>query len=285
MEVPISIGLEIQQQKRVGESIPDGTLVQRSFTVLIETKVDAAVEQAQLLRHSKIFTNEDQQILLLLTKQHVNALELAEINAKLAKESPRVIFRNITYGDICEACNGLFRDHELQMQALIEDYIDYCNEAELVDRSAHLLRIVPCGVSLSLNARHGIYFNPSSRGYSKHRFEGIYAQRRVQYVIDIGSVFDIEYDGVSLEKTLVDGKQTDKYDNKIISMITNAKIECGYEISKNHRFFCGEILPTCFEKSSPNGIQGSRLIDLKKVIGSFADFRDVATKLKAATWK
>lgn len=289
IEAPISIGLEIQQQKRVGDAIPDGSMVQRSFNILIEAKVDAAVEQAQLLRHSKIFTNEEQQILLLLTKEHLKANQLKKIGKQIAEQSPKVIFRNITYGDICEACSGLFRDHEFQMQALVEDFIEYCNEAELVDQSRHLLRIVPCGVSIHLNEKYGIYFNPSDRGYTKHRFEGIYAQKKVQFLLDIGqggSVFDIDFDGANnLTKTLVEGDDTNKHDGNIISMIRDAKLECGYDIAKNHRFFCGEIHPTCFEKASPSGIQGSRLIDLKKVIGSFSNLAEVAEKLRTVTWK
>jgi hypothetical protein len=288
VEAPISIGLEIRQQQKMGDAIPDGTMVQRSFSILIEAKVDADVDGQQLLRHCQKFTNEDQQIMLLLTKQHLREDEFRNIERQIANQSPVVIFRNITYGDICEACNGLFRDHEFQMQALVEDYIEYCNDAELFDQSAYLLRIVPCGVSLSLNAKFGMYFHPSNRGYTKHRFEGIYAQKKVQFILDIGqggSVFDIDFDGVNLNKILLEGVKTNKHDRNILSMIQDANTVCGYNIAKNHRFFCGEIVPTCFKKSSPNGIQGSRLIDLKKVIGSFSNLADVAKKLEAVTWK
>lgn len=289
VEAEISIGLEIRQQQKMGDAIPDGTLVQRSFNILIEAKVDADVKEEQLLRHCRKFTNEDQQILLLLTKQRLKINKLETIKQNISMQNSKVIFRNITYGDICEACSGLFRDHELQMQALVEDYVEYCNYAELFDQAPYLLRIVPCGVSLALNAKYGMYFHPSDRGYTKHRFEGIYAQREVQFLIDIGcggSVFDIDFDGIKItDKKLVEGVKTDEYDKSIISMIQETKLKCGYDIAKGHRFFCGEIIPTSFKKSTPNGIQGSRLIDLKKAIGSFSSLADVAEKLKITTWK
>lgn len=37
----IDIGIEIAQQERVGNAIPDGAIIQRSFKILIESKVDA----------------------------------------------------------------------------------------------------------------------------------------------------------------------------------------------------------------------------------------------------
>ena len=70
-----------------------------------------------------------------------------------------------------------------------------------------------------------------------------------------------------------------------MSMIKEAKKVCGYEINHGHRFFCGEILPTDYEKSSSGGIMGNRFIDLKKVIGPFTDLADAAEKLKGKTWQ
>ncbi|MEQ1837827.1 MAG: hypothetical protein ABL858_05755 [Candidatus Nitrotoga sp.] len=64
---PIEIGIEINQQGRAKESVPDGAILQRSFKVLIEAKVDAGVDRDQLLRHAASFSNESQKILLLLT--------------------------------------------------------------------------------------------------------------------------------------------------------------------------------------------------------------------------
>lgn len=289
IDEPIEIGLEIRQQQRAGSAIPDGTLIQRSFKILLEAKVDAPDDADQLLRHCRSFSDEKQQVLVLLTKQHLKQNRFKKIEIQIATQSPKVIFKNITYEDICRACDDLFEVHEFQMQALVEDYAEYCNDAGLFDQSPYLLRIVPCGQSFALNAKYGIYFHPADRGYTKHRFEGIYAQRSVQFLLDIGhggNVLDIDFDGNRITKrTVVEGDETDKYDAKIVAMIKDAKEKCGYEIAKGHRFFCGAICATSYKKLSPGGIQGSRLIDLKKEIGKFSDLTDVAEKLKTTTWK
>ena len=285
---PIEIGLEIGQQQKVGNAIPDGTLIQRSFKILLETKVDAKDDEAQLLRHCLSFSEEETQILLLLTKQHISRDRFNKFKKSIASQSPKVIFQNITFEEICKSCDGLFSAHEFQMQSLVDDYAEYCNDAKLFDQSPYLLRIVPCGQSIALNEKYSMYFHPADKGYTKHRFEGIYTQRCVHFLLDLeeGSVFDIDSDGVKiLSRQLVEGVDTDKYDKKILAMIGDAKKQCGYDIAKGHRFFCGELCPTSFRKSSPGGIQGNRLIDLRKIVGEFSDVADAAEKLKANTWE
>ncbi|WP_323957951.1 hypothetical protein [Aeromonas caviae] len=59
----IEIGIDINQQQRMGDSIPDGSIGQRSFKILIETKVDASIDVGQLERHANQFKGEEQKIL------------------------------------------------------------------------------------------------------------------------------------------------------------------------------------------------------------------------------
>lgn len=171
------------------------------------------------------------------------------------------------------------------MSSLAEDYIQYCNDANLFDQSRYLLRIVPCGESIEINKRYGIYFHPSDRGYTKHSYVGIYASKVVQSIWAIDSVFDIEFDGATLKKTLVQGRDTDEYDVKLVAMIKAARLECGYEVEAGSRFFCGVPHDTHYEKSSPYGIQGARFINLQETIGQFSDAADVAAKLRGKSWE
>ena len=64
----VYIGIEITQQNRATTSVPDGTLIQRSFKIAVEAKVDAPVDFDQLNRHASSFGTEALRILLLLTK-------------------------------------------------------------------------------------------------------------------------------------------------------------------------------------------------------------------------
>ena len=78
----VEIGIEINQQERGQKSVPDGAIIQRSFKILIETKVDAGIGIDQLLRHTDSFSGETQKILLLLTRESIEAGDIEDIKKK-----------------------------------------------------------------------------------------------------------------------------------------------------------------------------------------------------------
>ena len=281
----IEIGIEINQQERAQDSVPDGAIIQRSFKILIESKVDSPVNEVQLLRHAASFSGESQQILLLLTRLKIEKDHERRISEAIGKQYPSVVFRNVTYEAVCYALDGLFADYESEMKSLAEDYIEYCNDANLFDQSRYLMRIVPCGTSFDINKRYGIYFHPSDRGYTKHFFVGIYANKAIQFLWEIDSVFDVSFDGETVQKTLVQGRNTDEYDTKLAGIILDARRVCGYNIESRHRFFCGkELFHTDYKKVSPGGIQGARFVNLLEVIGEFQNAQEVAEKLRSKEW-
>ncbi len=280
----IEIGIDISQQQRSGDSVPDGAIGQRSFKILIETKVDAGIDESQLVRHAHQFKGEDQKILLLLTKEKVESDKLKIIASKIQESNPGVIFSNTTFEDICFKSKSLFKEHETHINTIIEDYWQYCNDSELFDQARYLMRVVPCSVSLELNAKYGIYYHGSDRGYTKHRYLGIYANKSVRYIWEIESVFDVTWDGSDLTKQLVSGTDTNKYDERIIGVIEESKSVCGYYTDEGHRFFCGEPVETNFRKVSPGGIQGARLFNLKELIGEPTSVQIAAKMLSQLTW-
>ncbi len=146
------------------------------------------------------------------------------------------------------------------------------------------MRIVPCGESLEINRQFGVYFQPSDRGYTNHSFIGIYASKAVQLLWKIDSVFDVELIDESLSKKLIQGRDTDQYDENIKSIVTAAKSECGYEVASGHRFFCGKPLDTNFRKDSRGGIQGARFYNLRELLDKDPDIATVAEELRKKTW-
>ena len=282
---PIDIGIEISQQTRSALSVPDGQVVQRSFKVLVESKVDSPVDHDQLMHHAAHFENESQKLLLLLTKQTLSEHETSTIRTRLEAEHPDVIFKPVTYETICRAVSGLFKEYEYEIREIVDDYVEYCNETGLFDQSSHLMRIVPCGQSLKINMQYGVYFHPSDRGYTNHSFVGIYAEKAVQSIWAIDAVFDVELVDRRLSKRLVQGRDTDQYDESIISIIGAARRECGYEVASGHRFFCGKPQDTDFRKVSRGGMQGPRFINLEELLGDVDDVAIIAQELRKKTWE
>ena len=280
----IQIGIEVSQQQRARTSVPDGAIIQRSFKILIEAKVEAGSNLEQLKRHADAFDNESQKVLLLLTRQHEQQLA-QEFASSLKTTRPEVIFKNLTYEEICKAVQSLFREHETGMLALVEDYIEYCNDANLFDQTKYLMRVVPCSTSININLRFSLYFHPSDRGYTAHRFIGIYADKAVRAVLEPTSVFDISFVDGKLDKAVVEGPDTSKFDDALKSAIEAAKVECGYDIRTGHRFFCGNIAETEFPKTSLHGIQGPRLLNLIDYIDKPKSLDSVANLLRSSNWK
>lgn len=280
----VYIGIEMTQQNRTNTSVPDGTLIQRSFKIAIEAKVDAPVDFDQLRRHAEGYGSEAQRILLLLTKSRLDISQRESFDL-LQQDFPGVVIRAITFEDVCNATRQLFKPHEEAIVELAEDYIEYCNDTGLFDQSRDLMRIVPCGESVDINQRHGIYFQPSDRGYTTHAFVGIYSQKAVRAVLRIKSVFDVHLRDGDLRKDVIQGEQTDEFDDAIRAIIAEAKTECGYDIESGHRFFCGIMVQTTYTKTTPGGIQGARFVNLRNVIGAYADLEDIAAKLARLTWE
>ena len=281
---PIEIGIEINQQERGDGAVPDGQVIQRSFKVLIEAKVDTPPDTDQLIRHSKTFSGEYQKILLLLTKEPLEACEEGKIKSKVSG----IIFNSITYEDICKAAKTLFEEYEEEMRVLVDDYVEYCNDTELFDQSKQLMRIVPCGYSLQINKNYGIYSNPSDRGYTKHRFVGIYHNKTVSAIWEIDSIFDVEYKGADLKKTLIEGQDTNDYDKNLVEFIRGVDEKLNWDISTGNRFFCGKPVETSYVKSSYGGIQGPRFVNLREVVGDDFDemsIGQIAQKLREVQWK
>ena len=282
----VEIGVSFTQQGRGENSVPDAQILQDSFRILIESKVDSGLNEKQLIAHCKTFKSESVKILVYLTKQKLSDTDIEALRVKILEESKDIIFRNLTYENICNTIKGLFMDHEPEMQELVEDYILYCHETDLLDKSKSLMRVVPCGASFEINKKHGVYFHTSNRGYAKHTYTGIYKNKSVRLFWKNDSVFDANYKNGKLTKILVEGENTDEFDDSIIGIIKDAKTECDYDITTGSRFFCTRnMLETDYKKTSRGGIQGHRLHDLSEIIPDLSiPHSEIAQTLERLEW-
>ena len=131
----MKIGIEINQQIREPKSVPDGHVIQRSFKILVESKVNLRPDPKQLIKHSDSFSDEHQKILLLLTNQPLGEDEEDQIRRQIQGHRPGVTFKIISYEEVCNAAEGLFREHEDEILDIVEDYKLYCNDMGLLDLS------------------------------------------------------------------------------------------------------------------------------------------------------
>lgn len=276
-----NLGLDIVQQAKGGDSVPDGMISQKSFKIVIESKVDASVDFDQIKRHLNCFNNEELKVLLLLTKSPVTSIELEKLKDLAFQD---VCILNRTFRDVCNALEGLFQPHDEEILEIIEDYKEYCNDFGLYDQSPYLMRIVPCGQSFEINEKHNVYFQPFERGFTKHKYIGIYHHKRVSSILEIISEFEVKTDETPINKNLIQGNDLDLPDEKLFEIINDMKKNSDFQFDTHLRFFCGKMLKTNYQKTSPGGIPGSRYYNLKTILGEFTSLESVAIELGKISW-
>ncbi len=280
---PVEIGMEIVPRPAGKDLAADGSIIQRGFKILVVTRVDSAVSLDQILRHASSFGNEDRKVLLLVTRDS-SGHQGGVMEGMIRGNHPDVIFRNITFGAISDALGELFGGRRGTMADLIDGYREFCDQMGLFERSRLLLRIVPCGRTIDIFKRFGIYFQPVERAYHPRSLIGMYSGGKVHAVLDVRSVFDVEVTGDRLTKRLVEGVETDEFDAGLLRVVEAAKASCGCDVATGTRFFCGDVFETDFRKSSAGDIVRMRLVDLDGLVGGCADAREVALRLNGREW-
>ncbi len=139
----------------------------RSFSVVLKfsskRRFDATSDVDQLLRHAEAFGHETQKILLLLTKRLDPQVSDA-VSTRLRGSHPDIVFRNVTYEQICASTKFLFKEHESEMQDLIEDLHRILQRCGAIDQSRFLMRVVPCNTSIGVNRPVQSLFSPIRSG-------------------------------------------------------------------------------------------------------------------------
>ena len=281
----IPIGVVFEQQKRSAISTPDGFIEQRAFRIVVETKVTASVSDDQLFNHlAALEHGHSHQYLLLVTVDPQTDQDRAWYASALTARGSTARLVTTTFEAICQALEGLYLEHAMEMNLVLEDYARYCEEEGLIPRSPHTLRIVPCGTSFEFNVRHAIYFHPSNRGYAPFEYLGLYRNKSVQYLLRPASVFDIKLEAGMLNKDLVVGEETDRFDLRIRAMIE--ELQGTYEIQRDHRFFCADqLVATDYKKEGPGGIQGPRNHHLADISGlDLRTTESIAVGLRTIVW-
>ncbi|RYD46453.1 MAG: hypothetical protein EOP85_07400 [Verrucomicrobiaceae bacterium] len=283
-EMPL--GVTFQQQVRSG-SVPDAIILQEPIHIVIETKVTAGVGHNQLINHLGSFTKGIAgNYLVLLTKVPVDEKSLLPVHR--AAKAAGVVFHATTFEQICNELSGLGKEHETHLVRIIKDYESYCSDMDLLPDRRKWLRIVPCRDTFNLNARHGVYYHSSGRGYSPFSYLGLYTQKAVRRIGVVTAVYDSEtLDEGPLQLTLVDGNDTPQFRERIEGMIIDSETQNGWcHLRSGHRFFCVDrFYETYFEKKSWGGIQGPRFWDISGVADKAKDLQEIAGALKNEHWE
>lgn len=279
-------------QEKSEESVPDATITQEGFKIVVETKMSDWFHSDQLLRHLKSFIEERNKVLITIAPELMAKDKKAKFEEQLREYNENhdypVIHINTTFELLAEAVQGVIDDRDYEMQDVLDDYLNYCynDSLILVPDSWKWMRVQLAGTTFDFNIRQKLYYDDIDRGFRAHDYLGLYKEKSVRA---IGRITDIitavlEEDGeitYSVEKGEID----DNKKRDIAIAIEDGK-NYGYSLTKTRFFFVDKFYETDFRKTTPRAPMGSRVFDLTQVMGvsELPDTSVLAEKLKSITW-
>lgn len=291
-DVDFDIGIQFSQQEKNSESVPDGIISQDSFKLLIETKLNSKdFNIKQFKNHLKSFNDESFQILLALSpgpiKSEVKKKITQEISAYNLKHNLFIKFVDITFKQIIEKFREVIHEYDFELLEIIEDYEDYCNSSQLISNHENKMRVIPCGGSINENLANNIYYAPSKRNPSEHSYIGLYTNKMVKAIGKLSNIINANLIGDQLEikHSLNDVSATEK--SNILKIISEAKKNNGWDISRDHSFFCvDKFVETEFKKETKYALQGSKFFNLNSVLNTeeLPPIDEIASLLKNKKW-
>ena len=292
---PPEIGVRFTQQRTgSGGTVPDGLLEQRSFKVIIETKLHSKPEVEQLARHLEGFEGEGRHVLLLLTPEHPSKEKLEELQTAARERNEqrglRIEVVSTTFRRVIQSYRDVLAAHDHEMQELLEDYEDFCatfDKGELLPRIDYTMRAVPCGNTWDDNLDFGIYYEPTHRSPRAHRYLGIYRKMSVRGFGEIMNTVEADLSAGSLRVSKHDERVTPEQEARINGMIERAAERRGLDVASKHRFYLVDRFhETDYRKVSPGGLRSPRFFDLGEVLNvePLPDTKEIAELLSERTW-
>lgn len=292
---PIEVGPTFTQQVSSGGGIPDGSIDQASFKLVVETKTQTGAKLDQLKQHLKAFSGEETKVLILLTpteqdEKFKDALreKVKEFNLKEENRGREVVEVCTTFDHVIRSFGGSLADHDHEMRALLEDYEDFCSCEGLLQRTRSRMRAVPCGKTFDDNVELEIYYQPVHRSSRQHDYLGIYKQKNVRHIGRVEKVVsaDLVNGEVRGDKELAPEEK-----GRIQEAIHRAESLYGYRISTGHKFYLiSGLSETSFEKVSPGGLPSQRYFDLVDELSldnekQLPDVPEIARLLASKSWR
>jgi hypothetical protein len=284
--------ISFELQEKAEKSVPDATITQESFKLVVEAKTHDWFYIDQLMRHLKAFNDEKHKVLITISSELMNEKTKAEFTDELKKHNENqkypVIHINITFEKLAEAFRNVIDERDSEIQDVLDDYLDYCYNDSLivVPDSWKWMRCQLAGTTINYNIKNNLYYDSIIRGFSAHDYLGLYSDKSIKA---IGKITDIitavkDENGV-LVFNAEKGELTDNKKSVILDAIEDSK-NYGYILDNHRYFFVEKFYETDFKKVSPRGLMGTKFFDLSELLNveELPSVAKIAEELRKLTW-
>ena len=281
------------QEKSV-DSIPDATITQEGFKIVVETKMTDWFYYSQLINHLESFRDEKKKLLITLSSELMEKTKLEDFNQQLKEYNKTqkypVMHINTTFEIMANAIEEVIDDRDYEMKDILDDYRDYCYKDGLIPTSDSwkYLRMQLAGTTFDFNKENNVYYHDADRGYSPYVYLGLYKEKSLRLIGKVCAIITaIEKDGeIEYESEL--GDITNQRKNTIVKAMEDA-LSYGYDLKNyNHKyFFVDKFYETDFRKVSKGGSMGAKIFDLTEILksDSLPEVDQIAEILKEKTWE
>lgn len=282
-------------QEKSDRSIPDATITQESFKIVVETKLSDWFYSDQLERHLKSFKDEKYKVMITLAtelmdpdKKNKFEKKMKEHNDELRdKQIYPIMHVNTTFERIIEAIGDVIDDRDYEMQEVLDDYRNYCYKDNLIasSDSRKRMRMQLSGATFDFNVSRNLYFDSINRGFSPHDYLGLYKGKSIRAIGKINAIVTGVTTELGVEFKAELGELTNERREQIAKAIDDG-LSSGYSMTDLRFFFVEKFYETDFKKVTPRAPMGTRVFDLSDILETeqLSSTEDIAEILKTKTW-
>lgn len=281
-------------QEKSTKSIPDATITQESFKIVVETKMSDWFYSDQLMRHLESFGDEKYKVIItiapeLMSEDKKTAFE-SELRDYNTTQKHKIKHKNTTFEILANVIQEFIDDKDYEMQEVLDDYLNYCYNDGLITKSDSwkYLRMQLAGTTFDFNIKEKVYYDKVDRGFRAHDYLALYKNKSIRAIGKVcARIVAVETDDGNIKFTSEFGNLTEERKMTIQRAIADGDIY-GYDLhSIEHRyFFVEEFYETDFKKITPRAPMGSRVFNLSEILGTeeMPGVKEIAENLKEKTW-
>lgn len=279
---------KLQEKNR--RSVPDAVIMQPSFKIVIETKLQGQFNLSQLTHHLESFKKEETQYQILLT------LDPNPIDNNIKKTLDDILIgywysgnkytahKHYTFENLIKDIREVIDERDIEMIDIVNDYEEYCYASNLITNNDKQMKVRLSNETFELNKSLNLYYDKAAHGTSKFGYLGLYKEKSVKL---IGKITHVVTAIMDKDKLIVKGAATEDMKKRIFEAIEHARKLNWDLFSVEHRYwFVEKFYDTDFRKETPYPLMGSKIFNLCDTlqIDTLPSTEEIANQLKEKYW-
>lgn len=277
-------------QVKTPDSVPDAVIAQPSFKIVVETKMWDWFDTEQILRHLTSFHGETCKIMLTLAPEPMSDEKKQAFDEQIKAYDKSIVHINTTFEHLVNAIQQtLMDDRDYEMQAILDDYVDYCCTDGLIQLSDSwkYMRMQLSGTTFDFNVAENLYYVDADRTFRPHDYLGLYKEKSVRAIGKIEAVIMAALSDNGFDCKVERGELTEARQQRIRDAVVYAEEHYRYTLTTPHRYyFVEQFYPTDFKKITPRAPMGGRGFDLTQILETekLPETAKIAEMLRTKTW-